>query len=463
MFTLEENTVNVESLIRGLDSRRLAVWNQTQNAWRPIPVALKPVTVARPAWDALVLDAKVVFSAFPLLLKWVQQPENSALWQTLFSQLNGIEHWAAKQDPTLTWGHATVRFDLFWNNDLLKIIEANCTIPAMQAYSDIVHDSWLEATGQLAQTSLGQNSQDLLQSLISLAGRTSNTSEQKHVLILHRPGDSQLAELQHYERVWSKLVVVHRATPDEVQFDGKNINFNGEKIDFVYRHIFAWRLEDHAQWSAALRDSSLVRIYNPVSAHYEVKAFFALLTEVAADPRLSQTVGFSNFQREAILRRLPWTRMVPAPHVPQLSDFGMDGDHFEKQCDKFVVKNSLGYGGHQVFIGTQWFEESTQQRLKDILKSQTIIRPKAFWEWCHTISKDVWIIQERIPGRRHKSRILAADRQVREVDGFVDASVFLNSDPDSPHCGGGVSRFASGPLVNIGAGGGLAPFFVSPA
>jgi hypothetical protein len=124
-----------------------------------------------------------------------------------------------------------------------------------------------------------------------------------------------------------------------------------------------------------------------------------------------------------------------------------------------VIKNSLGYGGHLVFIGSEWHQDATQARLKSLLKMNSQVSPALFWRWVRTESQDTWVIQQRMSGRRHKSKVLIEGRELAEIDGYADASVFLNTGTE-PLCGGGVSRFASGPVVNIGTGGGLAPFIV---
>lgn len=442
--------------------RNLSIWQKSPGTWQAIPMAQNPVIVKRSEWDPMVQDARLVLSCFPLVLGWIQRKENQSLWQILFGGMTGIEADAAHRDPAETWGHATIRFDLFWHNDELKLIEANCTIPAMQAYSDMVLAAWSESRG-LAIPPRG-NSDDLLDSLLALYRRDGGQAQRPRLAILHREGDAQLAELEYLAQHWQDRVDAVRVTPSQ---------WTEQAFDLVYRHIFATRLSQQPKLQMALHDSRRSRIYNPVSAHYEVKAFLAMVSVVASDDRLASSVGITRDQREATMRRLPWTRIIPSQKhqvdvVRKAFDAKIDiefhidfdsGSDFAKHCENYVIKNSLGYGGHLVFVGSEWHQGATQDRLKRLLKMNHQVSPEVFWCWVMTESEDTWVIQKRMSGRRHKSKVTVDGRDFLEVDGYADASVFLNTGTE-PLCGGGVSRFASGPVVNIGAGGGLAPFIV---
>lgn len=459
MLDTFDTPVAADVLQKTLESYPLAVWDGVGHSWRPIPVALRPVVLEKAKWQAVASEARAVLSCFPMLLAWLQRPEQGELFQAIFSQLEGIESLAASRQPEETWGHATLRFDLYWHDDDLKIIEANCTIPAMQAYSDMVRDAWLKAAGLSVMTQ--SNSKDLLDSLIALYRKNCGTKKRPQILILHRDGDSQLAELLHYEKSWSRYVDVVRATPEQCQVGKSSLSVGGKSADIVYRHIFGWRLEDWPEFKEPLMRSSEFQIYNPLSAHYEVKAFLALLSQVCDDDRLSSGVGVTTTQRLAVQKRVPWTRVIPAGrHGALIGTLGHSKEALSRDHVDFVVKNSLGYGGHQVFMGSEWHSDDTQARLKKFLKQDSVIEPMAFFKWVEEESKDTWIIQKRLKGRQHRTRILTA-QGVEEVQNvYVDASIFLNSG-DTALCGGGVSRFASGPVVNIGAGGGLAPFIVT--
>ena len=451
-----------------LRRQNLSTWDKSSATWRAIPVALSPVVVANSDWQLLVHDARLILACFPRVLSWIQRPENQALWQRIFGGLDGIEREAARCSPDANSGFATMRFDLFWHGDDLKVIEANCTIPAMQAYSDMVMNAWSAANGMAAP--IGGNSDDLLDSLLASWRRDGGGHDVRtkgdgrqgqaarpRVAILHREGDSQLAELMYLEDRWQDRVEAFRTTPAQ---------WGQRSADFVYRHIFASRLSHlsgHSQLLTALRDARRHRIYNPVSAHYEVKAFLAMVSVLASNDHLSAAAGLSPEQRAATCGRVPWTRVIASAKFPVVqisSEFGESEADFIGNCADFVIKGSSGYGGHLVFVGSEWDQLENQVRLKNLLKVSHTVTPALFWRWITAESSDVWIIQRRMAGRRHKSQVILSGKASNEViHGYVDASVFLNSGAP-PLCGGGVSRFSAGPVVNIGAGGGLAPLII---
>lgn len=454
--------------LQSLRKHSLAVWLESEKKWRPIPAAVSPVTISRQDWRELTDDARLILSSFPILHGWLQHPQQKPLFDLLYGKLAPLDLQGALIDANRSWGHGTMRFDLFWHHDTLKVIETNCTIPAMQAYSDLILDAWFEAGGKSGQRP-PQNSSELLNSLLALYKRDHGVSKTPTIGILHRPGDSQMAELQHYERTWpshlpagSQVLRVH---PNDLITHNNQIviKSTGQPLDLIYRHCFGWRLSDHDSLQNALLDYRNAHIYNPLSAHYEVKGFLALLSYVAQEPRLAISVGLSKLQIDSINSRVPTTRLVGKDLPADLTNILIfDPQEFANSIERYVIKNSIGYGGHQVLMGSEWFEPSVQHRLKSLWNRSSQsdpISPADFFSWIQNESTDLWIIQDRMTGRRHKTKIIHSDDSISEINGFVDASIFLNTGTQEI-CSGGVSRIAAGPVVNIGTGGGLAPLLL---
>ena len=147
-----------------LDRRKVAVFNAASGSWSAIPIALTPTTVDAAEWDSLVRDGRLIFGVFLKLLRWLQCPAQNLLAKNLFDGLSDFEKEFVTSASSEYWGHVTIRMDLFWHHGKIKIIEVNCTIPAMQAYSDNVFNAWELAGGEAQGES--KNSQQLLESLI---------------------------------------------------------------------------------------------------------------------------------------------------------------------------------------------------------------------------------------------------------------------------------------------------------
>jgi hypothetical protein len=431
-----------------LDRRRVAVWRAQESTWQPIPVALTPTVVSESEWQSVVADARLVFGSFPKIMNWLLKSEQDPLLIRLLSGLTGLERLMATQDPSKFWGHVTARFDLYWHDGEIKIIEVNCTIPAMQAYSDNVLQSWLYAHGLKPASS--SNVSDLLKSLLGMYREDGGSNPRPKILILHREGDSQLGELLWLQREWTKLgFETALAIPESIHHERNGWRQGAMLYDVVYRHIFAWRLPDD-EIAKALQDNRAQHIYNPVSAHYEAKSFLAIVSDVADNAHRSAQVGLSEQEVSAIKRRVPWTRILGSENS------SASRTKLESQLDDLVLKRSVGYGGHQVLMGRDWEQEAVQSKLRQLIGHKQHISFEHFYQWAIEIDSSLWIAQDRMTGAKRTTHVLCGEK-VEEWDAWFDVSVFINSRA-LPVCNGGVSRIAKTPIVNIGAGGGLAPF-----
>ena len=401
-------------------------------------------------------DAMLIVGCFPKAMQWLQitaekDESVSKFFDQMLVGLSDCEIKLAKKNPNAYWGHASIRLDLFWHYGDLRIIEANCTIPAMQAYSDNVLEAWVLAGGET--DNRPQNVKQLLTSLLSLYRAHGGLSGSPRIAILHRHGDSQLGELQWLRSQWSKWgFETILTTPDTLERRGDIWIVDGVPCEIVYRHIFASRL-DNQQILEALDRSFETHIYNPVSAHYESKAFFAVLSHMAADEQLCSQAGITAEQARAIERRLPWSRVIGPSFA------GVSLESVERRLDGLVIKRSVGYGGHSVLLGETWFSQETQDKLRSLTGMSSDVDVKSFLGW---LEKDdsLWVVQERMSGLRRQTKVLTKNG-IEEWNAWFDASIFINS-ADGPICNGGVSRVAQSPIVNIGTGGGLAPLILTP-
>jgi hypothetical protein len=149
---------------------------------------------------------------------------------------------------------------------------------------------------------------------------------------------------------------------------------------------------------------------------------------------------------------VPWSRVILSEDAVKAMSW------LEPRLDKLVLKRSLGYGGHHVIMGDAWHEAPTQSQLSSLLQCQTPVTLQDFVTWLARQDDSVWIAQERMSGVRRMTEVLT-DSGVETWNAWYDASVFINTGTNFLS-GGGVSRVAKTPVVNIGTGGGLAPFIL---
>lgn len=432
----------------------LAVYHASRSRFQSIPASLDPLIIPDEIWTPVGHAADLTIKAMNAIISLWREPEHHARSSQIFSELSSFEGRNVKLPDEESLKLATARLDLFFDGDGLKIIEANTTIPAMQAYSDIIRKAWLKSAGVKDPGS--PNSQDLLQSLLHLYHRHGGSSSLPSIAIVCREGDSQIAELLYLKRIWEgEGYEVEILKPEDLKIHGQKLATNkGRCFDLIYRHIFASRLSEGSDFAKACLLNKDFHIYNPIAAHLETKALFAELSHFLSDRKLSASIGLSPVEQELLQKHLPWTRILH--QHPDLSQQKHALEEWQSlDPNDHVIKSSSGYGGHKVFIGSDFETEETQTRLRGLLKSAAPVTWTDFLNYCTSSTSEAWIIQRRMQGQRMKHRFLYDN--VSEQESYVDASIFVWSH-GLPR--GGASRFSTDPIVNIGRGGGLLPLFL---
>ena len=73
----------------------------------------------------------------------------------------------------------------------------------------------------------------------------------------------------------------------ELGWDGAELTAAGQPVDFVYRHIFARRIEPESGLGRLLQAPQRHALSNPVAAPLEMKRTFAELSRAAQEPELA--------------------------------------------------------------------------------------------------------------------------------------------------------------------------------
>lgn len=415
----------------------MAVFQQDTGIFSPIPASLDPITIDDQLWRAVAKDCRRILSAMKKVVTWLRQTPETGIARELFGHLGTLESDAAFGRLGPNTGLATARFDLFFDGEDLRILEVNATIPAMQAYGDMVRDALaasFAATSAAESLRARTTSSDLLAALLHHYDASGGRIKAPRIGIIARSGDSQITELEWLRSAWQALgheVLI--GTPEDVELAGEALTVKRTPVDLVYRHVFAHRLVDGSPFAEACRRSRTFFVFNPVSAHLEVKALLAETSRLAADEASAAATGLSDEEIEAIRRRVPWTRVVRPADAPLMHEIGSLAPH------DLVLKTSSGYGGHGVMIGQSMQDPAVAKRLRD--------------------PGTLWIAQRRVPGKILSHRVLARDGSIGTSRSYFDCSLFTGDLDDSP-LPGGAARFASDPIVNIGRGGGLAPLLL---
>jgi len=429
----------------------------------PIPPVLSPV-VLDDAWlHARQADATQLAELIRRVTAgMLEGPEREEVLAALYPiERSAIEHSGAPKQL------ATVRADLFLGARGPQALELNTTIPAMQGYSDIAARAFMEAVGEAlgldeptisqAVEANGENALALLEALQTFSqSRFGRRFES--VALVHRPADSQLGELHHLARRWASLGLrTHVVEVGELAWDGAStVTASGAKVEFVYRHIFARRVEPQSGLGRLLHQPEAFPFANPVSAPLEMKRTFAELSRTAHEPALAKRLGLTDPDLELVRRFVPWTR--PFTRGPtELPDGARVDDlveHVARTPEHFVLKRSWDYGGKAVFLGFEAERPETAARERDAFGEAL-----GWAELCKRASVDPrgggFVVQERVVAQPAE-HLLVTPEGPRWQRFFTDLSVFASVGQAQPRWGG-VVRASNSAVVNIASGGGVAP------
>lgn len=395
--------------------------------------------------------------------------------QLLLSALSPLERKLAEATYARVTHLATTRVDYFEHDDKPWALEVNATIPAMQGYSDLAAQTFIEVVGRFAgihdheiaalQARNGSNALALYRALIDGYAKERGGKTPSRMVLLCRRHDAQLTEQRYLAARFSEFgtdaEVVH---PDELSGD-KPVLAKGKPVDLIYRHLFVRRLEEtpnpYVIDLLAQIPSQRVVILNGPASQVEVKASFALLSQAAVEPDLARAALLTEEELVAIRTSVPWTR--PLRRAPSLDP---DGKQVEDLVDRvsteparFVLKRSWDYGGRAVFVGRAVKEPSFDERVRAAYGTSL-----SWKDLVVRASEDRvgggFVVQEIIPSAA-QPHVLCVDGGVKDVELYVDFSAYASVGLDHAPAWGGVCRGSISQIVNIVGGGGVLPLLTA--
>ncbi len=448
--------------------RGLAV-TQKDGTTRPIPVTATPVILPAAEIRRRAEASRAISSAALKVARWVlggDEPER------ILGALSPLE----RKMADATWRNvrtlATTRVDYFEAGGVPYALEVNATIPAMQGYSDIAANAFIDTVGRHAglndawvaklQAENGSNALALFRALLEGYGAQRNGAMPERILLLCRRNDAQLTEQQYLAARFSELgveaEVVH---PDELSGED-SVQARGKTWDLVYRHLFVRRLEETpSPWVERFfleypRFKTV--LLNPPSAQVEVKGAFALLSRALLDDSAAEAAGLSDEEREICRRLVPWTRTFRAGRSE-----GPGGERVEElvahvaaEPDRYVLKRSWDYGGKAVFVGRARNTPQFEERSRAFGGGEAL-------DWAGVCAKAAtdtvgggFVVQEFVDNVP-QPHLICTTKDVVPADLYVDFSAYASVQPGRQPAWGGVCRGSVSQIVNILGGGGVMP------
>lgn len=448
-----------EALARTAATRGLKVTDATDGTARPIPITATPVLVEPSEIEARVELAALLSRATLKMSRCVLASSRKGL---VLDGLSPMERSLA----TSTFEHlstlATTRVD-FFVGQTVRALEVNATIPAMQGYSDIAANTFLEIVGRFWganeeliaswQAKNGSNAKALFRALLAGYRQVRPLGPPNRIALLCRRNDAQLTEQRYLAERFTEwgceADVVH---PDQLSGQ-REVRANGKTYDLVYRHLFVRRLEepnlagaDYVRELLTEKNGARAVVLNPPASQVEVKAVFALLSLATSDQALAREAGLDEAELAAIDRAVPWTRHFR-------------GDALLRQVasdpDRYVLKRSWDYGGRAVFVGRTRGEPHFADRTRAAYGAPL--------DWNALCARAVldqrgggFVVQE-VVDTEPQEHVLCSDSAQIATPLYVDFSAYASVGLDDQPGWGGVCRGSVSHIVNIVGGGGVLP------
>ena len=434
-----------------LTGLNFAVFKSDLNSFSPIPASINSLLLSQKYWLQVENKAALVFSALEKTARWIAKPEQNRIAERIYCSLTQLERDAAFGLLEAHSGSAAIRYDLFLTPTAAKILEVNATIPAMQAYSDMICEAHSEVFQSNQNSAKVSNTDQLLKSLLAHYSRSGGQKVEK-IAIVARRGDSQLAELLYFKRKWTEQgFVVEIVQPSDLQIEGEKLRDERNVYDLIYRHIFVTGIDIKSDFYKALRKSRSFKIFNPISGHLEVKGLLAELSWLASDSKRAEDAGISIAEVAAVEEMVPCTRLLDRCRFSSAAEI----DLIVANRDRLVLKKSNGYGGHGVILGKDFDLPNVQAQVATIMGRTGTLEFSEFVRFCIESANDAWIIQDLVDGIAFANQVLA-NGSVSDLTTFVDLSLFGNSGTDYRPAGA-AARIGPHQIVNIGRGGGMMP------
>jgi hypothetical protein len=455
------------ALARAAFSRGLAV-TAKDGARRAIPVTATPVVleaseIRRRAEQARLLSLATVKVSRAVLAG--EAPE------VLLGALSPLERQLAVATHARLERLAVTRVDYFVS-DRPWALEVNATIPAMEGYSDIAADTFIETVGahgglageEVARLKAANGSNALALHRALLTGYRAERGEgqqPRRIALLCRRNDAQVSELlylaERFRQLGTEADVVF---PDELSGTDR-VEARGQAYDLVYRHLFVRRLEEaDAPWVRAFLAEVPGRravLLNPPASQVEVKTALALLSEALVDGALARGAGVTDAELAAVAACVPWTRLLRrvATVGPRGNPVADLVERVASEPDRFVLKRAWDYGGKAVFVGAARETDGFAARVEASYGSR-LAWPELVARAAEDRVGGGFVVQERVE-TRPEPHLLCTEGGTLAADLFVDYSAYASVGLSPEPAWGGVCRGSSSLIVNIVGGGGVVP------
>jgi uncharacterized circularly permuted ATP-grasp superfamily protein len=423
-----------KELHEGLDKARLIFGG------RPLSPYLRPHFVAETDWTRVTRICEIVWSALQKVKD--EAVKNEEILDEL--GITEIERDLVAIDPKYRQVSPTARLDSFLTETAYSYVELNGESPAGIAYADSATEIFqsLPVMQKFAETydvRGFEGSSKMLQVLLSAyeeyLGRKPDKNPVIGIIDLKGLPTQKEFELfkDYFESQGYKSVI---CSPDELEFDGKNLTLQGTTIDIVYKRLLVNEylpiINEYPALLNAYRAGVICMVNSFRSKLVHKKAIFAVLT----NERYAHL--FNEGELQAIEAHVPWTRKFREEKTVYQNGEVDLVEWTRSNSGKLVLKPNDDYGGHGIYIGWNSSETEWDEAIKIALENGD------------------YLVQERVQTSKELFPMLDDSGNFHFIEQLVDLDPLLFNGK----VGSAFTRLSSSELANVSSGGGMVPTFI---
>jgi uncharacterized circularly permuted ATP-grasp superfamily protein len=343
-------------------------------------------------------------------------------------------------EPGYRRSSPTSRLDAFLTPSAYQFVELNAESPAGIAYAEALTDLFLDLPVmqkfQERWTLRRFRARErLLETLLECYREAGGQEEHPTIAIVDYEDVPTRAEHLLFRDFFAeKGHPAFVCDPRDLTFERGALRYEGRLIDIVYKRLLVNEFLEKVDKLQPLLEATrkrAVTMVNPFRCKpLHKKAIFAVLT----DDDLQGL--FTDDERAAISRHVPWTRRVSEERTRR---HGADVDlpaYIREHRESLVMKPNDEYGGKGVFIGGEMSESDWEAALAEALRSS-------------------YVVQDKVELRREAFPELGPEGlRTRELVVDLDPFIFQGE------VEGLLTRLSGTSLANVTSGGGQVPAFV---
>jgi hypothetical protein len=445
---LKEAVAHYHELLEDFDlaeSSRLALDEGLEGArlifgGRRLTPYLRPHFVLESDWRRVVEVCETVWSA-------LQKVKDAAIGNDeILNELGitEIEKNLVSIDPKYAQVSPTARLDSFLTENSYSFVELNGESPAGIAYADSATEIFksLPIMQKFAEKYDVQGFEGrpkmlnvLLQAHEEFLGHKPEKNPVIAIVDLKDLPTQQEFELfkDYFESQGYPSLI---CSPDELEFDGKNLLYKEVVVDIVYKRLLVNEylpiIDSAPDLLNAYRAGAVCMVNSFRSKLVHKKAIFAVLTNE------KYAHLFNENELKATQAHIPWTRKFRDEQTENKGERIALVEWTRANKSKLVLKPNDDYGGHGIYIGWTSPEEEWDAAIKVALADGD------------------YLVQERVQTSKEMFPMLDAAGNWQMIEQLVDLDPLLYNGK----VGSAFTRLSSSELANVSSGGGMVPTFI---